>query len=299
MIDFHSHLMPGVDDGAADIDESRTGLQMLYDQGVRTIITTPHIRASLTHSKPALDSYLDELDAAFEKLQTLAGREFPELRLERGVEMALDVPAPRLGDRRLHLAGGDFVLVEFPFMSVPPNSAMPLRELRSLGVTPIVAHPERYANITVSYPLIEEWKEVGACIQINAGSLLGMYGATAKRIVWRILEDGLADYMCSDYHSRGRLPLTQAAQAMMEKGAAAQHRLLTLTNPQRMLRSEAPIAADPLEDVQLGFWKKVFGRKRDLPEASAFSPSTIIRTTSRILYLAFHPSSFAARAGSP
>lgn len=260
MIDFHSHLMPGVDDGAADLDESRTGLAVMHEQGVRTIVTTPHIRASMTQSAAMLDRYMGELDEAFDSLATLAARDFPDLRIERGVEMMLDLPAPKLGDRRLHLAGGDFVLVEFPFMSIPPNSSMPLRELRTLGVTPIVAHPERYANMSSNFQLIETWKEAGACIQINAGSLVGSYGATAKRLVWQILEQGWADYLSSDYHSRGRCAVAPCVTAMLEKGGAAQLRMLTVTNPERMLRSESPIPVVPLEDAQLGFWKKVFRR---------------------------------------
>src|SRR5215213_6966915 len=105
MIDFHSHLMPGVDDGAADIDESRSGLAAMREQGITTIITTPHIRASMTDRPQDLDQYLGELDVAFEKLSTLAAMEFPDLRIERGVEMMLDTPQPAMGDLRLHLAG--------------------------------------------------------------------------------------------------------------------------------------------------------------------------------------------------
>lgn len=260
MIDFHNHLMPGIDDGAADIDESRTGLAVLQEQGIRTIVTTPHVRASLTHSKAQLDKFLSAADRAFSALEGLAEREFPELRLERGVEMMLDVPAPRLGDIRLHLAGSEFVLVEFPFMSIPPNSVIPLRELKALGVTPIIAHPERYSNMSTQFGLIEAWKDAGACIQINAGSLVGAYGAGARRLVWQILENGWADYLSSDYHSRGKCTIARCAAAMLERGAGAQLRLLTVTNPERMLRSEHPIPAEPLDDVQLGFWKKVFRR---------------------------------------
>ena len=72
MLDFHNHLMPGVDDGARDIDESRSGLATMAEQGITTIVTTPHIRGSMTHRPRDLDRYLGELDAAFESLSTLA-----------------------------------------------------------------------------------------------------------------------------------------------------------------------------------------------------------------------------------
>ncbi len=258
MLDFHSHLMPGVDDGAANLSESRAGLAVMAEQGVRTIITTPHIRASQTHRSEELYKYLKHLDSAFVQLRELAESEFPELRVERGVEMMLDVPSPMLIDERMHLAGTPFVLVEFPFMSIPPNSTIPLREIRSTGVTPIVAHPERYANMNGNLELIESWKDTGACIQINSGSLIGQYGATAKRLVWEILEQGWADYLSSDYHSRGRCSIKAAADALILRGGAVQLRELTVTNPERMILGEPPLPVTPLDEVQLKFWRKVF-----------------------------------------
>lgn len=260
MIDFHNHLMPGVDDGASDVDESRSGLAVMREQGITTIITTPHLRASLTDRPRELERYLSDLDRAFDQLATLAATEFPDLRLERGVELMLDTPAPAMGDLRLHLAGSTFVLMEFPHMSIPPNSAMAVRQLRSIGVIPIVAHPERYSNMATNVELIESWRDSGAYIQVNSGSLVGQYGNTARRLAWQVLEQGWADYLSSDYHSRGRCSVRQAATALLERGGGAQLRQLTLTNPQRMLRSEAPIPVDPLQEVQLGFWRKVLKR---------------------------------------
>ena len=258
MLDFHSHLMPGVDDGAADIDESRSGLATMVEQGFTTDITTPHIRGSMTRRPAELARYLAELDAAFEALSTLSSAEFPALRLERGVELMLDVPDPRVDDPRLRLAGSSFLLVEFPFMNIPPNSTIAIREVCAGGVVPVIAHPERYSNMSTNFELIESWRDSGAKIQINAGSLIGQYGATAKRIVWQILEQGWADYMSSDYHSRGRLPSRASAAALCERGGAAQLKLLTVTNPQRLLRSEPPIEVEPLDEAQLSFWKKIF-----------------------------------------
>ena len=258
MIDFHSHLMPGVDDGAADLDESRSGLQVMRDQGITIIVTTPHIRASMTDRPRELEKYLGELDVAFEALATLAATEFPDLRIERGVELMLDTPQPAMGDPRLHLAGSSFVLMEFPYMSIPPNSAMAVRQLRGRGVIPIVAHPERYSNMASNVELIDDWRDAGAYIQVNAGSFVGQYGNTARRLAWSMVERGLVDYLSSDYHSRGRCSVRACASAFLERGGAAQLRAMTLTNPQRMLRSEPPIPVEPLEESQLGFWRKVF-----------------------------------------
>ena len=260
MLDFHNHLMPGVDDGAADLDEARSGLAAMTGHGVTTIITTPPIRGSWTRKPRELERYLGELDTAFEALSGLTASEFPGLRLERGVEMMLDVPSPLLSDPRLRLAGTRFALFEFPWMSIPPNSTLAIREVKSAGVVPIIAHPERYSNMSTNLDLIESWKDAGAFIQINTGSVLGSYGNTPRRIAWLILENGLADYMCSDYHSRGRLTIAACSAALLERGGAAQLRLLTVTNPERMLRGEDPLEVEPLEEIQLGFFKKGLSR---------------------------------------
>ena len=262
MLDFHNHLMPGVDDGAANLDESRSGLATMRAQGITTIITTPHIAASLIGKPRELDAYLGILDDAFASLENLAEREFPDLRLFRGVEIMLDVPAPKLDDPRLRLAGGRYALCEFPFMTIPPHSTNALRELRMSGTVPILAHPERYSTMRTKMHLIEDWRDSGAGIQVNAGSLVGQYGATAQRLAWTILEHGWADYLSSDYHSRGRCAVHACREAMLERGAAAQYRALTVANPQRMLRSEAPLPVDPVEEAQLGFWSKLLGAAR-------------------------------------
>ena len=258
MLDFHSHLMPGVDDGAANIDESRSGLAVMVEQGFTTIITTPHIRGSMTRRPRELDRYLAELDSAFEALSALAAVEFPALRLERGVELMLDVPDPHVDDPRLRLAGSNFVLVEFPYMNIPPNSTMAIREVCARGVVPVIAHPERYSNMSTNFELIESWRDSGARIQINAGSLLGQYGGTARRLVWQILERGWADYLSTDYHSRGRCPSRACAAALFERGGAAQLKMLTVTNPERLLRSETPLEVEQLDEAQLSLWKKIF-----------------------------------------
>lgn len=257
MLDFHNHLMPGVDDGASDIDESREALQTLRSQGVTEIITTPHIRASLTKRPADLDRFLGVLDESWESLRSVAEAEFPDVRLERGVELMLDVPHPDLTDPRVRLAGTSYALVEFPFMSLPPHSAMPIRELRQDGWFPIIAHPERYAGMGNNYGLVEEWRDAGAHIQVNSGSLLGYYGPAPRRLAWAIVEEGLADYLSSDYHSRGKCAVADCAAVMKARGGADQHQALTETNPQRLLAGEPPVPVPPFKAGDAPFWKRM------------------------------------------
>lgn len=257
MIDFHSHLIPGVDDGAQSLDETRAALAAFAAQGVRTVVTTPHFRASQLERRAEMEDFFAHLDPAWESMRALAAAEFSGVRVERGLEVMLDTPSADLSDPRLRLAGTSFVLVEFPFMAVPPNAAQAIYELRLRGWTPIIAHPERYANLR--HPdATAEWRRVGAYLQVNAGSLLGKYGVEPKRMAWGLLRRGLADYIASDYHARGSVHLAGARAALEAAGAAEQARLLLDENGTRMLAGEAPLEVPPLTERR-SFWQKLFG----------------------------------------
>ena len=203
MIDFHNHVIPGVDDGAADLDQSREALAAMRAQGITTVVATPHVKGSLTEDEGAADAFLTQVDGAFAQLKEMAAREFPDLRLERGHEVMLDTPHARLGDARLRLAGTRFVLVEFPFMMVPPNAPQAVFDLKMQGFHPIIAHPERYGNVDPSLDQAEEWRRVGALLQVNAGSLLGRYGKQVQELARGLLRRGMVDYLSSDFHARG------------------------------------------------------------------------------------------------
>src|SRR5690242_5303918 len=144
MIDFHNHVVPGVDDGAADLPQALAALAAFAAQGVDTVVATPHVSGAATLDPAALARTLARLDRGWEALRAAAAADFPALRLERGAEVMLDVPAPDLADPRLRLAGTPFVLVEFPFMAVPPHAGEALARLREAGWRPVLAHPERY-----------------------------------------------------------------------------------------------------------------------------------------------------------
>lgn len=259
MIDFHNHLIPGVDDGATDLDQTREALAVFREQGVRTVVATPHLKASLVDRSNALEEFLGRVDEAWEGVLALGTAEFPEMRLERGFEVMLDVPEPDLSDPRLRLAGTSSVLVEFPFMTVPPNAEGTLFALKVAGWTPVLAHPERYGNLDPEGRAAEGWRRVGARLQVNGGSLLGRYGSAAEGVAWGLLRRGWADYLCSDYHARGRCPSAEARAELERRGGAEQARLLTETNPARLLDDAPPEPVPPLRGRR-PFWKRILGR---------------------------------------
>ncbi|HSJ24506.1 MAG TPA: CpsB/CapC family capsule biosynthesis tyrosine phosphatase, partial [Longimicrobiales bacterium] len=167
--DFHNHLIPGVDDGATDEAESEAALVALVAQGVSALVATPHVSGWLT-LRPGIADWLRDVDSGWARLESVAARH-GGVRVMRGAEIALDSPDLDVSDPRLRLNGGDFVLVEFAGMTVPPNSDSVLRRLRDSGVVPVLAHPERYAGLRNRPDLPGLWRDSGALLQVNAGSV--------------------------------------------------------------------------------------------------------------------------------
>jgi protein-tyrosine phosphatase len=256
MIDFHNHLIPGVDDGAGDLGQALAALAALAAQGVVAVVATPHLSGADTLDPPALRRALARIDAAWETFVRAAAQAHSGMRLERGAEVMLDVPLPDLSDPRLRLAGTRFVLVEFPFMAVPPHAARALSDLRHAGWHPVLAHPERYHNAAPTLADAGEWRRAGAALQLNAGSLLGRYGEGPRRVAWGLVERGWADYLCSDFHARGRCATAEAAAALSRAGGALQARRLTQENPARLLAGLVPLPVAPLRRP-LPLWRRL------------------------------------------
>jgi protein-tyrosine phosphatase len=252
-VDFHNHLIPGVDDGAQTTEDVVSALSNFKQDGVTTFIATPHVDGGLTTRNELLVERLDEIDAAFVTLQRCA--EQADMRVERGVELLLDVPDPDLSDARLRLAGGPFFLMEFPYMAVPPQSVRAVRSLSASQYQPIIAHPERYHNLVGTLELALEWKQNGAFLQVNGGSLLGRYGNEPRETALELLRRGWVDYICSDYHARGST-LVAEYRDVLQKAGAEQAQLLMETNPTRMLNGQPPIPVPPLE-IKRSMWGRV------------------------------------------
>ena len=233
MIDIHSHLLPGVDDGAASIEASVPVLRRFAESGVECVVLTPHLRASCASAAPVgrHRSILDALRAA--------APASPELRL--GWEIMLDVPGVDLTGDSLGLGGSRAVLVEFPRAAVPVASTGELRRLRASGVVPVVAHPERYRGC--SPRTVREWRSAGAVIQMDSAGLLGSGRVgTACRA---LLAEGLVDLFASDNHGDSRSLAT--ARTWLSEAATPEHvELLTRENARRLLSNEPTLRVPPL-----------------------------------------------------
>jgi len=246
-VDVHSHLVPGVDDGARTLDDALESIERMTRLGVRAIVTTPHFDASLLGGAEG-EARIEAVEAAFAELKSAVRERFPEVWLGRGFEIMMDDPDPDLSDPRLRMAETSFVLIEWPSMQVPPGTDAAVRRLVSRGWRPIVAHPERYRAPEAMVSLGEMWKEAGAYLQVNLGSLLGRYGGRAERRAWELIEAGKADYLASDHHGRPHIELQ--LDAVVERfdalGAEEQLKMLIRSNPRRVVDDLEPLPVRPV-----------------------------------------------------
>lgn len=256
--DLHSHLIPGVDDGARTPADSLEGVGRMVDQGYGRIVTTPHLDANLTLVRDLFEARMEDVAEGWRSVSGSVAERWPELDFRRGFEVRLDVPDGNFSDERLRLGGTRFVLVEWSGMQVPPRSTEVLGRLRLSGLTPVLAHPERYSGVDRDLGTVAAWREAGAYLQVNNGSLVGRYGPAARTLAFRLLKRGWVDYLSTDFHGRPHLSLhtEEATEALESVGGEEQVSLLTTTNPRRLFEDLEPLPVPPLSGEK-GLWGKV------------------------------------------
>jgi protein-tyrosine phosphatase len=260
LVDVHNHLVPGVDDGARDLRAVIESVERMTRASIRRIITTPHIDGSLTLDAARLEQRLSTVTAAFERAAGAIQESFPEVEFRRGHEICIDVPEVDFSDPRIRLAGTSFVLVEWPRLQLPPATVRTLTRVRDSGYRPIVAHPERYQGMGAAIGVAGQWRDAGAYLQVNYGSLVGRYGSEAQRAAFALLERGWVDYLSSDFHGHASLKVykDEAWGVLESMGAQEVLHYLCRTNPGRIFSDELPLPV-PLLPTERRFWNRVKG----------------------------------------
>ncbi len=247
-VDLHSHLVPGVDDGAATVAEALDSLRALADQGVRTVVTTPHLLLPRLDTMTAVERELDRHRRAFDELvAAVEGEEgLPELGLGQEIwAPRAAVIRPILAHDWVGLAGTRYLLVEFGF-ELKGTHADVIDEVLEADQRIVIAHPERYHFPEGLDPLetIAAWRDQGALLQVNAGSLTGHYRESSPgsdRLAWRLLETGLVDLIATDHHGTRRrgVSLGAAYDALVAAGREVQAHALLDQAPGQILETPA------------------------------------------------------------
>jgi protein-tyrosine phosphatase len=206
--DIHSHLIPGIDDGAQNMDESIALVKDLYYLGFRKIVTTPHIMADFYKNTPEI--ILSGLD----KLKLALRNEGIIVDISAAAEYYLDeFFVDKIGKEELLTFGDNYVLFELSFINKQPNLADVIFQLKTNGYKPVLAHPERYRywnkNIVAE---CEKIKETGAYLQLNTISLTGFYGKDVRKNARDLIDSGLIDFIGSDTHKTRHLQALNLAE---------------------------------------------------------------------------------------
>ena len=239
MIDLHSHILPGQDDGAQSLEAALAMARMAVDSGVTAMAATPHCAGDHTR----------EVYAAWRLLkEALEENEIP-MKLFLGMEIyGTPETARMLREKQLFtLNDSRYPLIEFSFRSDGLEETRILHSVCKAGFRPVVAHPERYSYVQQDPRLVDRWVRMGCLIQVNRGSLLGRFGHRAQSLGFALVERGFATVVASDAHSpRVRTPwLADVEQLLSEEIAPKCADLLLRENPRKILKDEEIRSAEP------------------------------------------------------
>lgn len=246
MIDIHSHVLPGIDDGSQSMDESLELLALAADSGVHTLVVTPHCNIP-----DEFDNFAGpELEALFRRLDEERDRVGIPVRLCRGAEIFATEELPELlcEGKAWTLNGTRYFLTEFAFAEDPGYCDRILYRCREKGFHPIIAHPERYYFVQDDLQIAYEWCTSGYGLQLNKGSLLGRFGPGPKRTADLLLEHGLACCVASDAHSPSQrnTHMAEVSAYLREEYGEDYQRLLLEEDPARILSGRELLGYRPI-----------------------------------------------------
>ena len=193
--DMHSHLLPGIDDGSPDVPMSDQLIQGLLSLGYKKLITTPHVISDLYPNNPTT------ISSAFHRLKSETGISQTSFPLQYAAEYMLDESFDKfITNGSLLCIKDKYVLVEFSFISPPPNFKQKLFELQLNNYQPILAHPERYMYFFQNRSVFEELRSHGCLFAVNLLSFTGHYGKATTDLANYLLKKNFIEFLGTDLH---------------------------------------------------------------------------------------------------
>ncbi|MFV0248557.1 MAG: tyrosine-protein phosphatase [Tenacibaculum sp.] len=195
-VDIHSHLLPGIDDGAKNLDNSIELIALMSSYGIKNFVTTPHVLGDVYPNSSELIQQKAEL-----LRQELQRRAMKDIKLQAAAEYMLDEKfLDRLSKNDILTISDNLVLVEMSYFNSPYNLYDILFEIQLKGYKPILAHPERYIFYHNDFQQYYKLKKAGCYFQLNFLSLTQHYGKSVKKTTQKILDQGLYDFVGTDTH---------------------------------------------------------------------------------------------------
>lgn len=224
-IDIHSHILPGIDDGAKDFETSMEMLRTAYDNKIRKIILTPHHKIGRCNAGP------ERIRELAEKMREAAHAADMDITFYTGNELYYSSETVHALEEGLActMAGSDYALVEFGPMDSLEHIRKGIYQILSAGYRPILAHGERYESVCSKVEHTADLVAMGCYIQVNAGSVMGQYGIGTKQFLRKLLKRGLVHFIATDCHDGNkRSPKLMECAGYIEKkyGREYAHNLL-------------------------------------------------------------------------
>jgi len=200
-IDFHTHILPGIDDGSKNLEESVSLIKRMNTYGIRNFICTPHIMEGVWPNTPTIiNKKLIELKNHLKNL------EISDVSITAAAEYMVDGNFNNLlKSNQLLTLDGKHILIELPYFNLPYKVYEILFNIQMAGYKPILAHPERYVYLHNNYTEYQKLKDAGCIFQLNLLSLSTHYGKHIQTIAIKLLKDNLIDLVASDVHNQKHL----------------------------------------------------------------------------------------------
>jgi len=235
-VDVHSHIVPGVDDGAKTLEESVAMLRLAAESGTTDIVATPHANHEFEFEPEVIAAKLEQMRRAVNgAIRIHTGCDF-HLSYDN-IQDSLQHPAKYAINHK------SYVLVEFSDLLIPKTTDDVFYQMQSAGMTPIITHPERNMLLQKRLEKLAEWAESGCLLQVTAASFLGRFGKQAKIFADRLLQQGLVHIVASDAHDTKYRPpsLNEAYEYVSKACGPGRAEMLFVRNP------AATLTGSPLE----------------------------------------------------
>ena len=259
VIDLHSHLLPGIDDGAPDLEASVAMGRTAVEGGVEAIVATPHVSASYPNDPTTFAERVAEVQKALDDASIA-------LRVHKGAEISHVMLHDLTDDdlRACTLGDGNFILLEPPLGGPAPFIDRMVDDLQTKGFKVLLAHPERISAFHSKIEVVEQLVDSGCLTSVTASSVAGQFGGTVKRFTQELFGRGLVHNLASDAHdAEYRSPaLRPILEAAMEELPELEGWLdyLTVDVPRAILAGESPAGQPPVIEPKRGFFSRLRGR---------------------------------------
>ena len=243
MVDLHNHILPGIDDGAKDMEETLKMGKIAEAEGFSKIVATPHyIEGEFTLEKEQFLGIINAVNEHFAE-QSVHIEVLPGLE----IYISPDLPSKLEKGEVFTLNNTPYVLVELPMGSVPIYTEDILYEMRLLGYKPVIAHPERYIKVTKDPDYLRGLIEQGNYVQINSLSIIGVLGKKTKQTAEILLKHKMVHFIGTDAHtSRIRSPRIKEALEQMRKWVGDEYVEEIINNGRALIRGEEITIPQPL-----------------------------------------------------